>query len=212
MPDKTYPATYRDQYGEESILIHNNGQEMRTTIRGVEIVTNWFFDDVEVDEVNSARLAIFGREKGYWWTLKCEIPITIVTPAGEIETLLGAEIASEMIENNRHGQYDLTLSLTLNKQYYENMDNFFFDNVMFGLEKKLPAGWYFKTCVNCYLSEPQPGGGPAFQTWGCFRNHRERLEWARSLLYPKSGMFAIWKEKTQWVQEIYLCDEFEPGS
>lgn len=208
--DVTYPATYRDQYGEESILIHNNGQEMRTTIRGVEIVTEWFFDDVEVDEVNSSRIAIFGREKGYWWRLRCDIPITIVTFVGEVETLLGAEIASAMIENHRHGQYDLTLSLTLNEQYYEHKDRFFFDDVMIGLQKKLPAGSYFKSCLSCHWGDVQPGGGPAFGTMGCFRNNRERLEWARSFPNSKPYMFQIWTNEIPYVQEIYLCDEFEP--
>lgn len=195
-----YQGTYRDQYGEEAIIIRNDGKDLWTTIRGVELVTRWFFDDVEMDEEkhpNPPPLAIFGTENVYWWTLTCSIPIPVVTDSGEICAPLIAKIEKTKTANEPYGQLYLTLILEINGQKYEHKDKFFFDDVLLKMQNKMPVGWYVKSCVNCYLSEPQPSGGPAFLNLGCFRRNRERLKWARSFNYSKPYIFQIWNEKPE---------------
>lgn len=59
MFSETYPAFYRDRFGEVATTIHNDGKEFRMTLRGVEF-TGRHFDDWEPDaHADAAQLQQF---------------------------------------------------------------------------------------------------------------------------------------------------------
>ncbi|MBA2544438.1 MAG: hypothetical protein H0V17_32650, partial [Deltaproteobacteria bacterium] len=79
------------------------------------------------------------------------------------------------------------------------------------LQQKLPEGGYLRACIGCGLSDYSPIGNGLFGGLACFRETKT----AYRAVSTKTGLFAIWDSLTEFVQETYVCPEFErrrPGA
>ena len=82
---------------------------------------------------------------------------------------------------------------------------------MLDLQRQLPAGSYLRACITCAYSDYSPGGNGLFGGLACFRGHKAEYLAVRS----KRDLLDIWDKRTGFVQETYLCPEFDrrqPGS
>lgn len=166
--DVYYQGIYQDQYGEETIVIHNDGKLMRMTVRGVELVTDDFFDTLINKQESSptSPIALLRSTNSYWWVLTCAIPVPVVMGNDERIVPLQVESTVTKTENVRYPQTHLTLALDLNGQVYEvkEEDSVFFDIVLLDLQRTLPLG---------HLAVFAQGGtglnGRVTLLWGCIR-------------------------------------------
>jgi hypothetical protein len=72
----------------------------------------------------------------------------------------------------------------------------------------MPAGTYLKTCINCAFSDYSPSGHGLFGGLACFRDNKTGYRAVRT----KRDLFGIWITMTGFVQETFLCPEFERRS
>jgi hypothetical protein len=63
-----------------------------------------------------------------------------------------------------------------------------------------------KACICCAWSGYSPAGSPFFGGLACFRDNKDGYRQVRD----KRDLFNIWQSRTEYVQETYLCGEFEP--
>jgi hypothetical protein len=61
------------------------------------------------------------------------------------------------------------------------------------------------TCWNCAFADYNPIGSGSFGGLACFRNIKE----AYRKVQNKRDLMNLWEKRTEYVQEIYLCPEFE---
>jgi hypothetical protein len=70
---------------------------------------------------------------------------------------------------------------------------------------------YLKACINCAFSDYSPCGHGLFGGLACFRDNKQ----AYLSVQTKRDLFEIWSTMTEFVQETFLCSEFErraPGA
>jgi hypothetical protein len=212
-----YPGRFCDQSGEEAIIIANDGKELRTTIRGVEF---WGtdFDSLEpAEDQDPTKIASFdlcrpGRNLASC-VIEWEMPIPVVVgQKTENWTLLcrlelGRPMANGGMENE-----NLHLELVGNKGRFRSYGKSgFFEDELSDVQRQLLADTYMKACINCAFSDYSPGGHGLFGCLACFRGDKDSYR----AVHSKKDIFAIWSKMTEYVQETYLCPEFErrlPGT
>jgi hypothetical protein len=82
MLSETYPARYRDRFGEVATTIYNDGQELRMTLRDVEFIL-YSMEELEPDpRTNAAQLDQFTLYPNYGcvcdYTLEFDLPIPVI--------------------------------------------------------------------------------------------------------------------------------------
>ena len=213
--NESYPAIYRDKLGEEITIINNDGQLLSITIRGVTF-TGQEFDSLEaatplqetlLDSFTLRNTDLCDCE------IECDMPLIILSKEEplsanlHIHLILGAPLPNGGLENEK-----LQLRLDINEKSYLSCGKHgWFEDELLELQAALPNGSYMKCCFNCAFSDYHPVGSGCFGTLACFRdNKREYLK-----VKNKTALFQIWNTMTEWVQETYLCPEFEkrvPGT
>lgn len=212
-----YPGRYRDQAGEEAITIENDGKKLRTVVRGVAFWGSTF-DSLEPSEnQDPAKLASFeltclGKELSAC-TIEWEMPLTVVVDQKiEDGTLYARLELGRPLPNNARECENLQLELVVNEDRWQSSKGGGdFEIGLLAIQEQLPPGVYVKACINCAFSDYCPGGNDTFGTLACFRGDKQGY---RSV-HSKADMFVLWKKLTEYVQETYLCPEFErrlPGT
>ncbi len=213
----SYPTKYRDRFGEEAIIIENDGKMLRTRIRGIELAGDDFKNLQSRIDMNSSRptnVPIYHVEvdspNPYTWsvlhscTLECEIPIPVVTSDGLVIGLLRAhiELANHDDENSDHL---LRLELSLQGHSFESSGTAgWFESELEEIQFALPQDTYIKACMNCALSEYNPFQSGGFTDLACFKDKpREEAVGHKGKGYPG------WAGYKEYVQDIYLCSQFE---
>ncbi len=203
-----YPAKYRDKSGEVLTAIENDGRTLRMVVRGVEF-SGPDFDGMEVTRgQNVADLSLFTLQRGELCScvIECEIPI----PVGGAEITQGVlrvrlELGNPRSEGGLDGE-DLRLELTLgNSSFKSSGSSGWFEDELLEIQRQLPNGVFLKACINCDFSDYSPGGHGLFGCLACFRGNKEGYRRVTS----KHGLLQIWGTLTEYVQETYLCPEFE---
>ncbi|KAB2343419.1 DUF6304 family protein [Actinomadura rudentiformis] len=202
-----WAGLYRDESGAEPIVIHNDGVELRTVIRGTTFVS----DDFETWEPLERPAADSGftlkdryLENGYLaaFQLDVQIPLPVQTDDGLREARLDCRL--EMLPE----QSVLSMKLRMGDSTYTvKRTNESFEEILRDLHWKMPARSYLKACIACNWSDYHPVGNPVFGGLACFRDNKDGYRRVRS----KADLFAIWgsSPEFEWVQETYLCDQFE---
>jgi Family of unknown function (DUF6304) len=211
----TYPARYKDRFGKEVTTILNNGETLTMVLRGVRFQGN-DFDAFEPEDVTGpVQLASFTYLHGSLCccVIEADIPIPVVMPTGTVDGLL--TFVLELGGPLPTGQMDreqLKLWLTVKEQTYSSEGKTgWFEDEMLDLQKKLPPGTFMKACINCAFSDYSPYGHGLFGGLACFRGNKAGYRGVSS----KAALFKIWDTMTEFVQETYLCPEFEkraPGT
>lgn len=208
--NEIYPGKYRDELGEENITIENDGRNLRTIIRGVQFAGT-MFDDFEPQwQEDDSRRDLFSFSAGSLCNcvFEFEMPVTIVTPDGEVEGKLHVFLQLGKPFNVRGGLDEeiVKLKLFFEEQAFESggTKGWFADELQ-ELLSALPPGYFIKCCYNCALSEYYPAGFGFFGGLACFRDNKAEFLKVRG----KTALFGVWDSRTGYVQETYLCSEFQ---
>jgi hypothetical protein len=214
----TYAATYRDRHGEVATTITNDGKQLRMAVRGIELVGK-FFDDFEpvtsIDAALQAGLSFFYNDLSSC-VLECDIPVPVVcdreTLTGNLHVWLDLSVQPASITRGPDPKV-LRLTLTVGDQSYTSgwASPSFFEDKLTDIQAALPEGMYIKCCFTCAFSDYSPYGNGLFGNLACFRDNKEAYHQVRT----KHQLFAIWDTHTEFVQETYMCPEYErrePGA
>ena len=213
--EATYAARYKDRSGEERTTILNDGEALAMVARGVRFRGN-DFDNFEPQGVlNPAELSSFTFLRGSlcFCTIGADIPLPVVTPSGTEDGLLTFEL--ELGGPLPTGQMDgeqLRLHLTFNGQSFSSGGKTgWFEGEMLDLQGKLPPGTFMRSCINCACSDYSPCGHGLYGNLACFRGNKAGYR----AVTGKDDLFEVWDTMTEFVQETYLCSDFErrqPGT
>jgi hypothetical protein len=80
-----------------------------------------------------------------------------------------------------------------------------FEHELLDLQGQLPTGSYLRACISCAFSDYSPYGSPMFGGLACFRDNKA----AYRAVKTKGDLFSVWDTMTEFVQETYVCPEFE---
>ena len=211
MKGTTFPGVYRDKHGSETIELHNDGDILRTTIRGVAFCGDDFDSLAPAADTAPDALVSFTLGAGSLCDcgLRVEIPIHISLRGSVAEGILdakldiGAPAANGGVE---HEHLQLTLACDGSRITSPGTSGYF-ESELREIQKQLPEDIYLKTCFNCLYADYSPYGYGLFGSMLCFRNIKnEYLQ-----VSNKEEFWAIHGRQERLVQETHLCEEFERG-
>lgn len=212
---ESYPARYRDKNGEETATLHNDGKLLTISLRGVTFVGGEFDILEAMIPFDSPALSAFTLNKGVLCSCEIEfdMPIPVVAPEGAAWSSLHIHIKlGEPLPNGAIESETVKLGLTYGGEaVYSRGKQGFFEDELRELQAALPDGVYLKCCFSCAFSDYNPIGSGLFGDMVCFRDNKE----AYLQVQDKYDLFRIWETRTGYVQETYLCSEFErrvPGA
>jgi len=216
----TYPARYKDKFGEESTRILNDGDSLTMMVRGVRFNGNDFDGFEPQDVTGPAQLSSFTFLHGSlcFCVIEADIPMPVVTHSGIVDSLLTFELTlGEPQPTGQMSQERLKLWLKVNDQRYSSEGKTgWFEGEMLKLQSKLPIDTFMKTCINCAFSDYSPYGHGLFGNMICFRaNKLGYLALSSVEDFDKDDYFDVMDTVSEMVQETHLCPEFErrdPGT
>jgi hypothetical protein len=207
----TYPARYRDRFGEERTSIHNDGTMLSVTIRGVEF-RGGDFDALEpTSEADSSRLASFSLQNALCsCVIDAEIPVPVATPDGITAGVLAVHLElGDPAPNGGIDREHLMLRFEFEDRALTSKGwSGWFEDELLDLQRQMPEGTFLKACITCAFSDYSPLGHGLFGGLACFRGNKTGYKAVQS----KRDLFEIWGTMTGFVQETHLCPEFERRS
>lgn len=217
---KTYPARYKDRFGEGRTSILDEGGSLTMVVRGVRF-RGRDFDGFEPEGMSDpAQLASFSFLHGSlcFCVIEADIPVPVVTPTGTVYGLLTFELGlGEPLPTGQMDRERLKLRLEAGGgTYHSDGKTGWFEDEMLDLQRKLPLGRFMKACINCAFSDYSPYGHGLFGNMICFRaNKAGYLALPAGEDFEKDAYFAVRETVSEMVQETHLCPEFErrkPGT
>jgi len=204
-----YPATYSDKRGLEMTTIMNDSRNITVLLRGVEF-TGVSFDDFEPKPGSDPLLLeqfTLNKTDLCACQIICNIPLPVVSQSRTVGGILEVQlILGDPAPNGGLDRRELALTLQVDGQTYKSRGHSgWFEDELLDLQKSLPSGTYIKACINCAFSDYSPGGHGLFGSMACFRSCKQEYLEVRT----KHDIFRIWNENAGFVQETYLCPEFE---
>lgn len=209
---QTYPARYQDAWGEEQTIIENDGKRLRMIVRGVEFLGTDFDSLQPTPDQADLDLTSFTLYYGSLCAclLECVMPLPVMV-GGELKAgqlMMRLQLGYPRPEGNRGiDQETLKLCLSFDGDSFwsKGTSNGFFEDQLRDIQHALPKGTYLKACISCALSDYSPYGNGLFGDLACFRTNKA----AYRQVTGKRDLLAIWDTMTEFVQETYLCSEFE---
>lgn len=210
-----YPTIYRDKAGEATTTIHNDGRILSMVVRGVEFRGTDFDSLMPADGTDPSLLPQFRIHQGCLCScaIQTSIPIPIASGQGIQSGVVSLHL--ELGEPTSRGLLDAeTLMLTLSigdEVVRSGGESGWFEDELLDIQKQMPNGKFIKCCFNCAFSDYSPYGHGLFGALACFRENRN----AYLAVKAKDDLFRIWNSMTEFVQETYLCPEFQrrvPGT
>ncbi|MBI5549494.1 MAG: hypothetical protein HY901_36875 [Deltaproteobacteria bacterium] len=211
----TYPARYRDAHGEIATTIRNHGKTLRMALCGVEF-EGTDFDSLELacagEGADTSRFT-FSAGSLCACTLELELPLTVVAAGREVAATLEVRLRLGGPKTNGGIESeDLGLGLTAGGTRLQSRgETGWFEDELADLQRQVPEGDFLKICFGCAWSDYSPAGHGLYGGLACFRGNKAGYAAAST----KEDMLRIWRTVTEWVQETYLCPEFErrkPGT
>jgi hypothetical protein len=207
----TYPARYEDVHRKERTAIENDGKYLRMVVRGVPFQGSQLDDFEPMIDPSDPRMATFTIDHGLLWAYQLSFVMPLAMLNGEqtvtgrlrVQLMLGLPITTL-------GQADReTLNLRLTHAgtsvASSGTSGGWFENELLDIQRALPQGMRIKACFTCAFSDYSPLGNGLLGTLACFRDNKEAYRKVAS----KYELFAIWDTMTEFVQETYLCPEYE---
>jgi hypothetical protein len=207
-------ATYSDAHGSETTTVDNDGETLRTTLRGVEFVGR-DFDSLEPNGAAPEQLGRFRLNQGC--LCSCRIECRIPVPVDDRGRLLDGWLAVELVlgdpaPNGGLDREQLRIVLEYDGQQIAGAGTSgWFEDELLAIQAQLPEGIFIKACINCLYSDYSPYGNGLFGWMMCFRNLK--AEYLK--VTTKAEFWSIHGRHDRFVQETYLCPEFErriPGT
>jgi len=205
----TYRTKYCDSHGEIPTTIENDGQTLRMSLCGVEFEGS-DFDSLEVlrssDPVELSRFS-FAAGALCSCTLEFEMPVTVMAGTDEAPATLETQLRLGRRRGDG-GMDDVKLRLVLvvrDMRLASEGRSGWFEDELADIQRKLPDDWFLKVCFGCGLSDYSPAGHGLFGDLACFRGNKPGYRSVKT----KVDLFRVWDSMTEFVQETYLCSEFE---
>ncbi|WP_256726952.1 DUF6304 family protein [Streptomyces acidiscabies] len=82
------------------------------------------------------------------------------------------------------------------------------ESALHDIQRHLPSGTRLKACVACAWSDYSPAGSGLMGSLACFRDAKDAYRRVSGKHGP-DGIFACWDLLTEFVQETWVCGEFE---
>ncbi|MFF8672770.1 DUF6304 family protein [Streptomyces sp. NPDC015242] len=209
------PGRYTDRHGAQDVVFESDGRELiRTTIRGVR------FEGESMDALGAlsgeppAEMFRFLDGDLCSCLLEWEVPLRVDvagrdTRAGVLRCALRLGDPGPAPHRGLDEQ-SLTVALRLDGHTYggpAGHDDF--EAALYDIQHRLPPGARLRACVACAWSDYSPAGHGLMAGLACFRDAKDRYRRVDGKHGPH-GIFALWPERTEQVQETHLCGEFEP--
>jgi hypothetical protein len=206
---QVWPTRYRDERGEVVTAIQNDGDVLTMKIRGIEFHGIDFEGFTPPHEVDRSICALKRGCLSYC-TLQVDIPVPVVLGADTEDGILSAHL--KLGDGPATGQRDpevLVLELRFDAHRFSSRGKSgLFEAETCDIQKQLPSEAFLKACVNCALSTYSPYGTCLFGRLSCFRGNKQ----AFLSVKDKDDLLAIFDTQTEFVQETYLCPEFQRRS
>lgn len=209
-----YSGVYTDRFGSEKIEIANDGETLRTTIRGFEFSSH-AFDQLAPVELDRARESgLFKLDDGWFHellacTLIVEMPFKIIMQGAEKECVLDISLSAHDPDAGEHYNSQ-RLRLSLREGENVLASTYGFDDFEFALvELKAllaPLGATMKNCFGCQFSDYHVVGSCFFGHMMCFKNVRNEYQRVQN----KREYLDVIDRFEREVQETWLCEDFEP--
>ena len=213
--DATYPATYRDRHGEVYTSIRDDGKLLSMEVRGITFAGSDFDDLEPPEDVELSGQSQFTLQLNSLCScvIEFQMPIPVVCDDGIVDATLYVRI--ELGDPKPNGGIDKQ-SVELELRFDDNSlkshgRSGWFEDELLDIQKQFPQGTFMKACINCAFSDYNPAGSGMFGCMACFRDNKEEYLSVKS----KQDIFRIWDTLTEYVQETYVCPEFErrlPGT
>lgn len=212
---ETYAARYCDAHGSEQTIIRNDSSTLSMELRGVRF-TGSDFDAFEPDQnAMSDQLAKFSLHHNSLCScqIECEISVAISVHGDPQQATLLVDLTLGVPgPNGGLDREDLNLKVVADSgEYSSSGRSGFFEHELLEIQSQLPSGVYIRACINCLYSDYSPYGNGAFGGMMCFKNRKSEYLKVKS----KRDFFLIHDQFERFVQEPYLCGEFErriPGT
>ena len=203
-----YPAVYRDVEAEEHVTLLSNGRSLKLTVGGTLYAGNTFDLLAQQPVVDEEYFFLA------WYTLDYAMPLTVIVDGQPQRRSLKVHVAIEWDTEPPPGWDEgegVRLELDLEGATLIG-EGEWFEDAMERLQKQMPEGSYLRCCFTCMFSDYSPYGHNFFGDLACFRDNKAGYLAAE---HSKFSLMAIWHTNTEFVQETYLCPEFErrrPGT
>lgn len=204
-----YTATYIDSHGSEEIFIFNDGETLQTIIRGFEFSGDDFDSLEPSNDITPEQLKTFTLYCNALCSceIKCEIPIPIYDKGQhKLGNLVMALYLGQPTPRRGLDREELSLVLHYDsKRLAGSGESGWFEDELVQIQKQLPSGVFMQACINCLYSDYSPLGHGLFGTMMCFRNIKQEY-----LKVTNKGEFwSVHNQYDRFVQETYLCSEFQ---
>jgi len=203
-----YNAKYSDKNGEIETTIWNDGKVLSLSLREIEFSGSDFDTLSPGKGYSPSELSLFTINHNCLCSCNIStiIPVYVVLNNKLINGNLHIHLElGEPKENGGIDREELFLNLCMKDISVKNRKTFgWFDDALGDIHSQLENGVYIKCCFNCAFSTYFPGGYGLFGCLACFRDSRKLFKNA----VTKDDLFKIWSSMTEFVQEIYLCQEF----
>jgi hypothetical protein len=204
-----FAGTYGDAHGTEAIEFLSDGRSLRVVVRGVALAGTDFDALEPVNGTEAAARAQLTLHQGALCDceLRCHIPLKLSGPEGVQGTLLDVRLVlGAPSSNGGLDREELYLRLDLGGREYRSRGvSGWFEEELLDLVRQLPEAIHLRACFTCAFSDYSPYGHGLFGGLACFRDNKAGYLAVRD----KHGLFRIWDTLTEFVQETYLCPEFQ---
>ncbi|WP_262056532.1 DUF6304 family protein [Streptomyces sp. STR69] len=198
------PGRYTDRHGSEDVVFESDGRQLiRTTIRGVHF-ESYSMNDLRALDGEPPE-ASFTISDGALCSclLEWEVPLSVaVEGQGVRATVLDCALRLGGPVGPLRGLDVEILTTTLRldgREYRNNEGGDNFEDALHEIQRRLPAGVRLWACTACARSDYLPVGHGLMGGLGCFRDARPGPD----------GVLDAWNEHTEFVQETWLCEQFE---
>lgn len=213
-----YDAIYEDARGRETTQIYNDGQELRISLRGIDFTSTDFDSFEPVPEHLERAQSLFTLDHDrYLWSCRLEWTMPLqLEHNGEICTgaLTAALKLDDYVPNGSIDSEMLVLKLKTPVQTLKSSGRSggWFEDEMEELARELDEGWRIRSCFTCAFGDYGNilGGHGLFGAIACFRD--VRAEYQKVKGKGRGEFFSVWVRKTAFVQETYLCEEYQAES
>lgn len=218
MPPFSFPGSYEDDQGRESIMWwilptkrygpDNRRYEIRAVVRGVP-VSGLDFDALEPTDVgasDAAELPLNPFGELDQCVLRGDLPCAVEVNGDQRATRIRFTLDLRSREPIR-ALDNLRLAVAVKGKTYEVADGWFEDGLQ-RLEGALPVGAMLVCCLTCQYSDYSPGGH-GLMGIRCHRDAKPQYLAVRS----KADYWSV--PVTEEVPETYLCPEYQrrvPGT
>jgi hypothetical protein len=208
-----WPGRYTDRHGSERVVFESDGRELiRTRIRGVR------FEGDSMDDLGAlggeSPEAMFAFFDGALCSclLEWELPMPVAVEGRGVRPGVlhcALRLGGPAGPGRGLDRETLTVALHLDGHEYRTAnDHDDFEEALHDLQRGLPHGTRITACVACAWSDYHPVGHSLMAGLACFRDAKDVYRRVDGK-YGPWGILTHWSALTEFVQETWLCDQFE---